>query len=173
MAILKTDYKDFITQVGESREFNVTQNPNGTTKIIDVTDYEQDGDYIGAGALNATNTEVNNGKVVRSLPERRIGTNHDGKPIYTRTYIIAAMPNTTYNYEHNVVNMNVGWVDPSGSYMRLTTNYRTFGLPYSGTSAADGYVDVTVTRTHIEVKCETSRTAYQGEITILYTKTTD
>ena len=56
---LKTDYKDFILPAGEDREFNVTQNPNGTTKIIDVSIYDQNGEYIGAGVINATNLEVN------------------------------------------------------------------------------------------------------------------
>lgn len=54
---LKTDYKDD-QPVGE-REYEITQNDNGTVGIKDVTTYAQVGDSYGGSDINATNAAVN------------------------------------------------------------------------------------------------------------------
>lgn len=55
---LKTDYQNFVPPEG-GRRYQITQEPDGTSKITDVTQYEQEGDTFGAEDMNATNTAVN------------------------------------------------------------------------------------------------------------------
>lgn len=55
---LKTDYKDDILASGK-REYEMTNNANGTVSLEDVSVYAQTGDNFGGSDINATNTAVN------------------------------------------------------------------------------------------------------------------
>lgn len=54
---LKENYKDAVFE--GIRRYNQVQNQDGTTSLVDVTNYIQEGDRFGARDINATNTEVN------------------------------------------------------------------------------------------------------------------
>ena len=58
IAKLKTDYKDDILASGK-REYEMTNNANGTVSLEDVSIYTQTGDDFGGADINATNTAVN------------------------------------------------------------------------------------------------------------------
>ena len=48
---MRTDYKDYIPS-NSQKQYQMTDNPNGTVSLTDVTDYTQEGDRFSAGVLN-------------------------------------------------------------------------------------------------------------------------
>lgn len=62
---LKTDYIDDVFE-GE-RKYRLSQNPDGSTNILDITTYTQEGDRFGANDINATNIMVNKLDTTRKL----------------------------------------------------------------------------------------------------------
>lgn len=57
---LKTDYKDYQFQEGETlRKYQEISNNDGTISLRDVTSYQQEGDRFSASDINSTNTKVN------------------------------------------------------------------------------------------------------------------
>jgi hypothetical protein len=100
---LKTDYKDFILNTGEDREFSVSQNPNMTTKITDVTTYAQDGDFISASVINATNLAI---VTDYTTTEQKLEQKFMGKPIYAKVLTLGALPNAgVKRVAHGVANL--------------------------------------------------------------------
>ncbi|MEG1074533.1 MAG: hypothetical protein RSC73_01000 [Ruthenibacterium sp.] len=55
---LKENYKDFIAPTA-GRKYNIAAEPDGSSKISDITQYQQTGDQFGANDINATNKLVN------------------------------------------------------------------------------------------------------------------
>ena len=57
---LKTDYKDYQFQEGETlRKYQEISNGDGTISFRDVTSYQQEGDRFSASDINSTNVKVN------------------------------------------------------------------------------------------------------------------
>lgn len=57
---LKTDYKDYQFQEGETlRKYRQISNNDGTISFRDVTSYQQEGDRFSASDINSTNAKVN------------------------------------------------------------------------------------------------------------------
>lgn len=57
---LKTDYKDYRFQEGETlRKYQEISNEDGTISFRDVTSYQQEGDRFSASDINSTNAKVN------------------------------------------------------------------------------------------------------------------
>lgn len=57
---LKTDYKDYQFQEGETlRKYQEISNNDGTISFRDVTSYQQEGDRFSASDINSTNAKVN------------------------------------------------------------------------------------------------------------------
>ena len=57
---LKTDYKDYQFQEGETlRKYQEISNNDGTISLRDVTSYQQEGDRFSASDINSTNAKVN------------------------------------------------------------------------------------------------------------------
>lgn len=57
---LKTDYKDYQFQEGETlRKYQQISNDDGTISFRDVTSYQQEGDRFSASDINSTNAKVN------------------------------------------------------------------------------------------------------------------
>ena len=61
MATLATNYQNDIlaSSMNGKRRYEVTENPDGTISLTDVTEYTQRGSNYAAADLNATNAEVN------------------------------------------------------------------------------------------------------------------
>lgn len=57
---LRTDWKNDVFE--GNRKYQITQDADGNSEIIDVTEYSQEGDIIGADELNAICAEVNETK---------------------------------------------------------------------------------------------------------------
>lgn len=55
--MLKTDYKEDVFE--GNRKYQLSQDSDGKTEILDVTTYTQEGDPFGASDINATNTAIN------------------------------------------------------------------------------------------------------------------
>ncbi|MEG0896477.1 MAG: hypothetical protein RSF73_02955 [Ruthenibacterium sp.] len=55
---LKENYKDFIAPTA-GRKYNIAAEPDGSSKISDITQYQQTGDQFGANDINATNALIN------------------------------------------------------------------------------------------------------------------
>lgn len=58
MANLKTNYQNAIPAT-EHRKYTMINNPDGTVSLVDVTEYEQEGDLFAATDINTTNAAVN------------------------------------------------------------------------------------------------------------------
>jgi len=58
MALLKTDYKDYIAP-STGRKYKPTYNTDGTITFEDVTEYQQTGDQLGAAGINAITAAIN------------------------------------------------------------------------------------------------------------------
>lgn len=58
MALLKTNYKDYIAP-STGRKYKPTYNTDGTITFEDVTKYQQTGDQLGAAGLNAITAAIN------------------------------------------------------------------------------------------------------------------
>lgn len=57
---LKTDYKDYQFQEGETlRKYQQISNDDGTISLRDVTSYRQEGNRFSASDINSTNAKVN------------------------------------------------------------------------------------------------------------------
>lgn len=54
---LKTDYKADVFE--GNRKYQISQDGEGKSEILDVTTYSQEGDVFGPGDINATNRAVN------------------------------------------------------------------------------------------------------------------
>lgn len=55
--MLKTDYKEDVFE--GNRKYQLSQDSDGKTEILDVTTYTQEGDPFGANDINATNAAIN------------------------------------------------------------------------------------------------------------------
>lgn len=55
--MLKMDYKD--SMCDGARKYRITNNPDGTMGITDMTVYTQEGDRFGANDINDTNAAIN------------------------------------------------------------------------------------------------------------------
>ena len=55
---LRTDFQDFIPSK-EGQKYKITINQDGSSSIEDVTQYDQDGDILGASVINEICTEIN------------------------------------------------------------------------------------------------------------------
>lgn len=82
--MLKTDYKEDVFE--GNRKYQLSQDSDGKTEILDVTTYTQEGDPFGARDINATNTAIN------SLL---------GEPVYV-TFLAAAWTGTEPPYTQTV-----------------------------------------------------------------------
>ena len=80
--MLKEDYKDALFE--DARRYRMTQNPDGTVSMTDVTQYIRVGDAFGAKDINATNQAVNKLSIPRNVT------------------LLASKWSTSYPYEQTV-----------------------------------------------------------------------
>lgn len=92
---LKTDYKDYQFQEGETlRKYRQISNNDGTISLEDVTSYQQEGDRFSASDINSTNTKVNElGQDVSGLQTNVSGLQSE---ILTKANISALGTQVTY-----------------------------------------------------------------------------
>ncbi len=74
MADLKIDFKDDI--FSGSRKFIMSTNEDGTVSFSDATVYEQQGDYFGAGQINAITAAINANTASASANADAIAAKH-------------------------------------------------------------------------------------------------
>lgn len=68
---LKTDYKDYQFQKGETlRKYQQISNGDGTISLKDVTSYQQEGNRFSASDINATNAKVNELEITNATKEQ-------------------------------------------------------------------------------------------------------
>ena len=104
-----------------------------------------------------------------STTEHEIGTWIDGSTLYEKTVNIGTMPNATYkNTNHGVSNMG-SVVSVIGTMIRTSDNVCK-PLPF-GLTSSNNFVSVEVTPSVVYVSTGTDYSAYNGYITIRYTKT--
>ena len=158
---LKIDYKDFILPAGENRKFNVTQNPDGTTQILDVSIYDQNGDYIGAGAINATNLAI---AIDYTTTEQKLEQKFMGKPVYAKVVALGGLPNAgVKRVAHGVANIRD--VVLFSGHAKSATGF----LPLLYTSTTY-YID----GGDVVMQTASDRSNYtECNVLMMYTKTTD
>ena len=67
---MRTNYKDYIPSTSQ-KQYQMTDNPNGTVSLTDVTEYTQEGDKFSAGILNELSQNAN-----WPLTHSKSGTTH-------------------------------------------------------------------------------------------------
>lgn len=139
---------------------------------------------VNSGSANAISnkaiTNYVNGLNTYSTTETVIGTwvNEDGtkQPLYRKVVYLGNLPNASVkNVPHNISNLKL-----------VTKFYGTYyapdyssqaGLPYTVSNANQSYfsyqIAMDINQTNIVLLTSVDRSAYKGQVTIEYTKTTD
>ncbi|MDD3241777.1 MAG: type II secretion system protein [Bacilli bacterium] len=98
----------------------------------------------------------------------------NGKPIYTKTIDFGALPNTTTKtVAHNVLNVDIMWVDMENSFIYYSSDNTSFPVIIADPNATAGAWYVRTTKTQLSITTGSNRTAYSAIVTVKYTKTTD
>lgn len=106
-----------------------------------------------------------------STSEQIVGTWIDGKPLYQKTVVFGALPNTTTkSLGHGISNLGTV-VDLYGMAFNSSNNNR-LPLPYVDTNTISSNIHIIVNDTDIKVTTGIDRSALTAYITIKYTKTT-
>lgn len=80
---LKTDYKDFIPP-DTGRRWKITQQDDGSVIIEDITEYQQEGDTLGANDMNSIGTEVNSHISNKSNPHGVTASQVGAEPAFSK-----------------------------------------------------------------------------------------
>lgn len=135
--------------IGTEVEYDGSTIPNGWEQVDDIHEY--------------------------STAEHKVGTWINGKPIYSKTFYIASLPNNNWtNVAHNIANIDM-IIDIKG-IMRTPSNGVTVPLNFAGTSALYGSGNALCVRadaTNIVIGDSTNWSANEAYIHLEYTKTTD
>ena len=92
----------------------------------------------------------------------------DGKKIYKKTVNLGSLPNaSSANTNHGI--SNLGTVIEISGFAFASDSYRTIPLP-NASSSAQYSVEVNVDNSKVTVSCGTNRSAYDGKVTLYYTK---
>lgn len=128
---LKTDYKDYTFQEGETlRKYQQISNDDGTISFRDVTSYQQEGDRFSASDINSTNAKVNElNQTVGVIQTDVSGLQTDVSTLKSKTSTIqtdvSELQNNTYtktevdtlvNGTLNLKNVFNGDITSSGTY---------------------------------------------------------
>ena len=133
---LRTDYKN--DMFSGKRKYQVTQNPDGTISLDDVTVYVQQGDVFAANDINTTNAEVN--KNTKGLVDERKTTNQ--QIVSERDYVDGKI--STLNTNISNVDKRVDSVNTLISEIKtvrkftLTTGGWSGSAPYTQTVNVSG-----------------------------------
>ena len=111
--------------------------------------------------------------VIYSTTEREIGVWIDGKPLYEKTIDCGALPNnTTKTVSYNVSNVEkITYIEGVG----IASNGGAIPIPFvdDASKNADMLCDVSVPNANIRFISRGDKSAFNGYITLRYTKTTD
>ena len=108
-----------------------------------------------------------------STTEHKVGKWIDGSDLYEKTVDFGALPNnTTKTVAHNITNLSK-IVEIRGTAFNSSNGAIPLPLIVSSTDVSDLAINVSLnlTLTDVVIKCMTNRSAYNGYITIRYTKT--
>lgn len=105
---------------------------------------------------------------VYSTDEQRIGT-WLGKPLYRKTINVGTLPNNTVlRVAHNIINYD-RFVNIIGSAKSST---QSLSFPFVGSNLSDN-IAIQITTDNIVIITGSDRSAFNGYVTLEYTKTTD
>lgn len=97
----------------------------------------------------------------------------NGKPIYTKTICVDALPNTTTTYyAHNIENVDIIWFDASNCF-GIWSNGNIASIPFVSTSGETMITIHGANETQFGITTGMDRSSIAGYITLRYTKTTD
>lgn len=85
--MLKENYSDDVFE--GKRKYQITDNPDGTKSIDDVTSYTSEGDLFGANDINATNKAINRSNSKKSISLTSSGWSSSAP--YTQTVSVSGM----------------------------------------------------------------------------------
>lgn len=85
--MLKENYSDDVFE--GKRKYQITDNPDGTKSIDDVTSYTSEGDLFGANDINATNKAINRSNSKKSITLTSSGWSSSAP--YTQTVSVSGM----------------------------------------------------------------------------------
>lgn len=107
-----------------------------------------------------------------SEDEKVVGEWIDHKPLYQSTVNFGALPNnTSKSVAHGVANIdNIVQID---AIAINSTTHVYVAIPQISTTSLSGQFGVSADNTNVSITTGTDRTAFNGYVTIIYTKTTD
>ena len=85
--MLKENYSDDVFE--GKRKYQITDNPDGTKSIDDVTSYTSEGDLFGANDINATNKAINRSNSKKSIT--LTSSRWSSSAPYTQTVSVSGM----------------------------------------------------------------------------------
>lgn len=110
-----------------------------------------------------------------SLEEHVVGTWIDGRPIYSKTIYIPALPNSDVpvEYKHNIENIDMCWFALNGCFAIWTTREKMSNpLPFMNYTGASIFLH-DADKTVFKIKTTMDRTGLSAYVTLQYVKTTD
>lgn len=150
---------------------NIIRNETGSSSQLK-TSIPDSGSNNDVANIEAVRNYVANNIEHYNLTEERIGTWTDGKPIYRKTFNFGALPNNGFkNINHDISNIDI-FTSIRGIANRPAsggTNFSSIPIPYS----SNNFVEIYATDTILEIHTSSDRSAYNGYVTLEYTKTTD
>ena len=148
---------------------NTPVNADNLNKMDEGIDAKQDKMTAGTGIEITGENIINNLNANYSTEEQVIGKWIDGKPLYRKTINVGTLPNNTVlRVAHNIINYD-RFVNIIGS-AKSPTQSLTF--PFVGGDPSYN-IAIQVTADYIVIITSSDRSAFNGYVTLEYTKTTD
>ena len=124
---------------------------------------------VTANDMNEIKTAINN-STTYSTTETIVGTDKNGKPIYRKVIDVGNLPNnSSKQIAHSISNLKA----IKDSNIEVSNGTSTFKLPFVSSAGLEYTISYYIDSTNITITTGTDRSAFSGEATIEYTKTTD
>lgn len=118
-----------------NREYSMTQNPNSTISLTDVTEYSVEGSNFGAGDINATNRQVNGISGAKTITIPASAWSANPSTVSGNSYYIATISNLTIYTENPQIS-----IAPAGTLPTDTEEANFSAIAYAVANVVSGSI---------------------------------